>query len=106
MVQLPRAFLQEAEFRAAVDRVAHSLSPDVERIITTLEYDRDGELYADLLLIVSDDVGRRDEIHEVTTKARDLIFEQVDPLLEWGVWPLVSVRTHSGQAEMERRNVA
>ena len=106
VVQFSRAFLHEDEFRAAVDRIAQSLAPDVERIITKLEDDWNGELYADLLVIVSDDVVRRDQVHEVANQVRKAVNEQIDPRLEWGIRALVGVRTRSEQAEIEQRNVA
>jgi hypothetical protein len=106
MVQLPRAFLQEAEFRAAVDRVAQSLAPDVERIITELDYDWSGEPVAWLMTIVSDDVYRNDRAHDVANEVRKLVREQIDPPQEWGIWAVVRIRTHTEQVEIERRNVA
>jgi hypothetical protein len=105
MVQLPRAFLQENEFRASVDRIAQSLAPDVERIITSLDYNWDNEPVAWLFVIVSDEVYQRGQTHEVMNQARKLIDEQIDPH-EWGLWTLPRVRTHSEQADLERRGVA
>ena len=106
MRQFPRAFLEEREFRAAIDRVAQSLAPDVVRIITTLEDDWNDGLVAHLLVIVSDDVARRDQVHEVANQVRKLVDDQVDPLLDWGIWAIVRVRTQSEQAGIEQRSVA
>ena len=105
VVQLPRAFVQEREFRAAVDRVAQSLAPDVTRIITTLEFDWNDEPVASFMVIVSDD-ARRDRFHDVARHVEASIEEQVDPHLEWGVWPFFNFRSQSEQTELEQRHVA
>jgi hypothetical protein len=106
MVRLPLAFRKDDEFRAAVDRVAQSLAPDVERIITELEYDWDDEPVAWLFVIVSDEVAARGRVREVMNKVRQLVDEQIDPLNNWEIFAATRVRTHTEQAEIERRNVA
>jgi hypothetical protein len=89
-----------------VDRVAQSLAPDVVRVITTLDYDWSDKLAVFFMIIVSDDVDRRGQIHAVAKRAEAAIEEQVEPLFEWDVFPFFTVRTESEQVEIERRSVA
>jgi hypothetical protein len=106
MAQISRAFVHQNDFMTAVDRVARSLAPDIARVITTLDYDWTGQPAVFFMVIVSDGVAQSDRTREVMNRFETFIEEQIEPHLEWDVWPFFNVRTESEQAEIEQHPVA
>jgi hypothetical protein len=105
-VYVPRAFSHQAQFEAAVARVARKLGPDFLSVTPTLDYDWQGEEAVFFLVVLSDAASRRDQILRSTDKVSDAIRQQVQPLEEWGVLPYFSFRSESEQARIDQRALA
>jgi len=102
-MHLPRAYIYESRFLAAVDRVAKSLAPDVVRIITEFGPDWTGQDAVFLMTILTDEAARHERILAASNRVEEAIYQQVRPLERWGVFPYFNFRGQSAQAAMEQR---
>jgi len=105
-VYVPRAFAHQAEFEAAVARVARTLGPQFLSVTPTLGSDWQGEPAVFFLVVLSDAASRRDQILQATDQVSKAIRQQVQPLEEWGVLPFFNFRSQSEQAKIDRHSLA
>ena len=103
---LPNAFTHPAEFRVEIERVAQSLPPHVVSITHTLDYDWSGEPAVFFMVILADSATQRDRLLKNSNQVSEAIWEQVQPLEEWRVYPYFSFRSKSEQARLDERALA
>jgi hypothetical protein len=106
LVYVPRAFSHQAQFEAAVARVARKLGPDFLSVTPTLGYDWYEEPAVFFLVVLSDAASRRDQLLQSTERVLKAIVRQVKPLEEWGVLPYFDYRSQSEQARVDQRALA
>jgi hypothetical protein len=106
VVNLPRAFVKEARFQAAVARAAQRLAPHVVSIIPTLGNDWSGEPAVFFMVILTDAASRRDQLLNVSNQVEQAIVEQVQPLEKWNVLPYFNFRSQSEQANLDQPTLA
>ena len=100
-VIIPRAFAQQDEFAAALEKVEQQLHPQVVYIRHSFGNDWTGEPAVFFRILLSDDASKREQLLNVTNQVRDAIVWQVEPLEQWGVLPYFNYRSQSEQAAMK-----
>ncbi len=103
---VPRAFVHQSKFKAAIARAAKRLAPDVASIIPTLGDDSSGERAVFFMVILSDIANRREQLLNVTNQVSNTIFNGLEPLEQWGVLPYFNFRSQSGQAKLNEPALA
>jgi hypothetical protein len=98
-VVLTRAFLQQAQFAAAVAEVERQLYPDALRIRFTVDEDWTGDPAVHFRILLPDEVCESGKILPATRKIREKIEKDIDPMEEWGVMPYYRYRGASEQAK-------
>jgi len=86
-VYIPRAFVHQARFDAAVQRAARKLAPRVVRVTTRLGEDWTGEPAAFLDVVFDDSVFSSGELGAVIHDVKWAFMDQVQPAERWGVYP-------------------
>ncbi len=101
-MHVPAAFVQQAQFQAAVARVAQGLAPDVVSIIPTLGNDWSGEPAVFFMVILADAATQRDRLLGIASQVSEALVQQVQPLEQWGVLPYFNFRSHSEQDKLQQ----
>ena len=94
---LAKAFAQQSQFFAAVDRAASALQPRVVSVTPTLGNDWNGESAVFFEIVLADGIPRA-QLLPLTRQISESIVQQVQPLEEWGVLPYFNFLTQSEQA--------
>jgi hypothetical protein len=105
-MQVPTAFVHQAQFTRAVVRAAQRLAPDVVSIIPTLGNDWSGEPAVFFMVILSDAASLRDRILTTSNRVQQVLNDEVQPLEQWGVLPYFNFRSQSEQARLDQLAVA
>ena len=100
------AYTHQSRFRAAVERVAKSFAPHVAEIVTTFEDDWTGEPAVFLMVILDDADTRADRLRAITNQIERAIFDRVEPMEKWGVFPYFNYRSRSEQAQLDQATLA
>ena len=98
-MHIAKAFVQQAQFFAAVARVASAL-PTLS-ITPSLGTDWNGESAVFFQIILADGTPRG-QLLILTKQISEAIVQQVQPLEEWGVLPYFDFHTQSGHATIEQ----
>jgi hypothetical protein len=101
-VRVPKAFVQQAEFQAAVKQAGRRLAPQVVDVIPSLGPDWSGEPAVFFMVILDDFATRRDQLLDVTNRVSVAIVQEVQPLEEWDVLPYFNFRSKSEQAKINQ----
>jgi len=96
-VILPKAFIEERQFAAAVAEVERMLRPEVLRIRYTLGEDWTGDPAVFFRVVISDAFSGRDQIWKVTDHVSTTLEQQIEPVEQWGVRPYFNYRSQSEQ---------
>ena len=96
---IARAFAHQAEFFAAIARVA--LPPQVIDVTPVLGTDWDGEPAVFLRVILADNAVPRPQLLAFTKQISQAIVQQVRPLEEWGVLPYFNFLTQTEQSRIK-----
>ena len=102
IVHVPRAFVEENRFQAAVAQAAQRLAPHVVSLIPALGDDWSGEPAVFFMVILSDAASRRDQLLSVSNQVSEAIVEQVQPLEQWDVLPYFNFRSQSEQTKLNQ----
>lgn len=94
---LPKAFIEERQFAAAVAEVERMLRPEVLRIRYTLGEDWTGDPAVFFRVVISDAFSGRDQIWKVTDHVSTTLEQQIEPVEQWGVRPYFNYRSQSEQ---------
>jgi len=105
-VYIAKAFAHQAQFLAAVDRVASSLPPEVAEVISTLGTDWDGESAVFFKVILKDDAIPRPHLLAFTKQVSGAIVRQVSPLEEWDVLPYFRFLTQAEYSRVKEKEPA
>ncbi len=98
---VPRAWIQQRDFDAAVAAVEKSLAPDVVRVRYTVGEDWDGSKPAVYFrVLLADKTASRERLLDTATHAADTIRDGIEPFEMWGVWPYFDYRLASEQARL------
>jgi len=100
-MHVPKAYVQQVQFEAAIARVEHRLAPHVVKIIPTFGNDWTGEPAVFLMVILSDAATKRDQLLNMANRVSNAITQRVEPLEKWGVLPYFNFRSQSEQAQLE-----
>lgn len=104
---VPVAFVDQAKLKAAVQRVAKRLRPDVVDVSFTLGDDWSGSPSIFFMVILSNSAAsQRDKLFDVTDRVSKMIVHTLQPSAEWGVYPYFSFRSEAEQAEINQRALA
>jgi len=105
-VYVPTAFAHQAQFRAAVNRAAQELRPQVVDLTFTLGNDWSGEPAVFFMVILSNAASQRDQLLRITNQVSNAIVQRVQPLEQWGVLPYFNFRSEAEQAKIDQRSLA
>jgi hypothetical protein len=105
-VYVPRAFVHQARFDAAIARVAQSLAPQVVSIIPELGNDWTGEPAVFFMVILADAFSGRDRLLDIINRVSETLEQKVQPLERWGVLPYFNFRSQSEQAKLNQPTLA
>jgi hypothetical protein len=103
---VPRAFVHQSQFKAAIARAQKRVASDVVSIIPTLGDDWSGEPAVFFMVILSDAASKRDQLLSVTDRVSKTIVREVEPLEAWGVLPYFNFRSQSEQAKLNEPTLA
>jgi len=98
-VQIARAFVQQAEFFAAVAQAASALPTKIVSVTPSLGTDWNGESAVFFEIVLADGTPRG-QLLSLTKQISQAIVQQVQPLEEWHVLPYFNFRTQSEQARI------
>jgi hypothetical protein len=101
LVQIARAFAQQAQLDQAIAELKPALGPDVVCLTYTLGQDWTGDNAIFFRIVLSDRASRRDELHKATEQMEDAIMLRLEPLEQWGVLPYFSYRSQAEQAVLQ-----
>ena len=105
-MQVPTAFVHQAQFGAAVTQAFQRLVPDVVSIVSNLGNDWSGEPAVFFLVILSDAASSRERLLSTSHRVEQVIGEEVQPLERWGVLPYFNYRSQTEQARLDQLAVA
>ena len=98
---LTRAYLHEDEFAAAVAEVERRLGPEVASLTYTLdEHYPDGPA-AFFLVVLPDELATREKLHKAAPRVSEAVWQEVDPLGQWGVYPYFDYRSVTEHERMK-----
>ena len=106
MAVVPRAFVHQSKFKAAIARAARRLAPNIVSIIPTLGDDWSGEPAVFFMVILSDAASGREQLFSVAERVSKTIVNELEPLEEWGVLPYFNFRSQSEQAKLNEPTLA
>lgn len=101
-----RAYVRQSQFEAEVQKIAKSLAPDVVRIDVEVGEDWAGEPAAFAMVILDDAATVKERLHPTAERVHNALWDQIEPLEEWGVFLYTSFRSRSEQAKIDERVVA
>lgn len=97
---IARAFAHQAQFVAAITQVA--LPPQVLSVTPTLGTDWDGESAVFFQVILADNSVPRTQLLALTKQISQALIQQIRPLEEWGVLPVLPYFNFLTQSEHAR----
>lgn len=100
-MQLPRAFLHEDEFAAAVKKVEEKLGCEVVHISHSVDYDSTGDPAVHFRIVMPDKSFEKDQLLEKTRHVSFVIARELQPEERWGVYPYFRFRSQSEQEAMQ-----
>jgi len=105
-MNVPRAFVHQSQFQAAIARASRRVAPDVVSITATLGNDWRGEPAVFFMVILSDAASSRERLLSVTDRVSKTMVGELEPLEEWGVLPYFNFRSQSEQAKLNEPTLA
>jgi hypothetical protein len=99
IVNIARAFVNQAQFFAAVAQAASVLPAQIVSVMPSLGTDWNGESAVFFQIILADGTPRG-QLLNFAKQISQAIVQQVQPLEEWGVLPYFNFRTQSEQARI------
>lgn len=99
-MRVPKAFVNQTEFRAEIARACRLLAPEVVEIVPELGNDWSGEPAVFFMIILADSATSRDRLLNVSNKVSQAIVQDVQPLERWDVLPYFSFRSKSEQENL------
>jgi hypothetical protein len=98
-VQVAKAFVQQAQFFAAVAQAASALPAPIVSVTPSLGTDWNGESAVFFQIVLADGTPRG-QLLILTKQISQAIVQQVQPLELWDVLPYFDFRTQSEQARI------
>jgi len=77
------------------------LGPDVVRLGYNVGTNWSGEPAIYFRVVLTDQASQQDRLHQVASRIRALIDEQIDPLDSWGLLAYVNFRSQSEQEMLQ-----
>jgi hypothetical protein len=101
IVNIARAFAQQAQLDEAVGNLKPALGSDVVTLRYTLGQDWSGEPAIFFRVVLSERASQRDQLWSSTSQIENAIMRGLQPLEEWGVLPYFSFRSMAEQAALQ-----
>ena len=98
---IPKGVAQQEQLAEAIASVERMLGPDVVRIKHALGTAWSGEDAIFFKVVLSDSASNPSRLHAVTSRVREIVRQQVDPLNNWGLVPYFTFRSQSEQAMLQ-----
>lgn len=98
---VPRALIDQAKLAVVIAVLERKLYPDVVRIKHSIGDDWGGDSAIHFRVVLSDAASEPERLHAVTSRVRELIDSEVDPLNSWGLLSYVRFRSQSEQAMLQ-----
>ena len=93
--------MQQSQFESAVLDVERTFPSQVVRVRYDLGDDSTGDPAVFFRILLSDEAAsRRDQLREVASRVQTAIFQQLDPMDQWGVYPYFSYRSQAEQKQL------
>ena len=97
MLAMPTGFINQAQLASEIDRVARKLGPGVVRLRHSLGADAGGEPAVHFRILLTDAASRRETLADVSGDIVRVLFEELRPLENWGLYPYFRFRSQSEQ---------
>jgi hypothetical protein len=98
MPMVPSGFVNQAQLSNEITRAIRKLGKEVVRVNYSLGTDSSGEPSIFFRIVLSDAAGREDILADVTGRIVKIVFDEIRPHENWGLFPYFSFRSKSEQA--------
>ncbi len=95
----PTGFVNQAQLANAVGQVAQKLGNEVVRVRHSIGSDASGEPSIYFRIVLTDSASREDTLADVTGHIATVLFDELRPIENWGLYPYFSFRSNSEQAK-------
>jgi len=98
MPMVPSGFVNQAQLDAEIKKTVRKLGNEVVRVNYSLGIDSSGEPALFFRVVLSDPATKEDKLAEVTHRISTILFDELRPYENWGMFPYFSFRSKSEQA--------
>ena len=98
MPLVPHGYVDPAQLAVEVERVRLRLGPEVVRVRHSVGEDTSGEPSVFFRIVLTDWASREETLADVTGQIATLLFDELRPYENWGLFPYFSFRSQSEQA--------
>lgn len=100
---VPTAFVHQTQLSDEIERTTGKLGEDVVRTKYSIGTDSTGEPSIFFRIVLTDAASREDRLADVTSRIAAILFNEIRPHDNWGLFPYFSFRSES---EQQQRNDA
>lgn len=97
MSTVPSAYVNRSQLTKVVEKAIRKVGKDVVRVNYNFGADASGEPALFFRFVLTDAASREDRLAEVGARIRKLLFDEIHPIENWGLFPYVSFRSQSEQ---------
>jgi hypothetical protein len=95
---VPNGFVNQTQLANAVTKAIRKLGKEAVRVNYNISTDSSGEPAIVFRIVLSDAASREDKLAEVTGRIETILFDEIRPYENWGLFPYFSFRSKSEQA--------
>ena len=101
MAVIMNGYFNPRELEKEIERVEQKLGPEVVRVRHSVGPDHSDEPAIEFRIVLSDSVSGREAFHEVASRTRRILFDELRPQENWGMRLYTSFRSLSEQLERD-----
>jgi hypothetical protein len=98
---VPTGFVHQTQLDSEIARAIRKFRKEAVRVNYSRETDSTDKPSIFFRIVLTDAASREDKLAEVTNRIKTIVFDEVRPLENWGLFPYFSFRSES---EQEKRN--
>jgi hypothetical protein len=92
------------QLTSVVDKAIRKLGKEVVRVRYNIGEDHSGDPSMFFRIVLSDAASREDTLMKVTKRIKTILYEEIHPIENWGLFPYFNFRSKSEQAERKGKD--
>ena len=95
MAIVPAGLVHQGQLNSEIDGAVQKFGPDVAHVFYSLGEDSTGEAAIFFRIVLTDSAAKEENLTSVTSRIARLVYDEVRPLENWGLYPYFYYRSQS-----------